>query len=520
MKKIQALVRRIKQDSRYVIPGQTIDYQLWNEWYRGSVSEIHDRTIWNGKNYIKTKLKSLQMAKKVCEDWGNLLMNEKCDIILPDETANELLSAQLYKTDFWVKANESVEKSFALGLGALVLSVDNIQVGDKGTVKFDKGELKIDFVDRFKLVPLIISDNKIQEVAFMFDGSEFKTYIIHVRNDFGDYQIHSFKYRKIDDILTETFTFDTKSKIPWFQIIRPFISNNDIAQGYDLGLGMSVFANSVDTLHAVDNKYDSFDNEFIAGRKKLHVSDEAWAVHNKKDGTQEKTFNPMDTIYYQLPGTGKDGQLIKDMSGPLRASEHILALNAELSLLSSKVGLGDNYYKFEGASATPTATQVISENSELFKNLTKHQILLDAALRNLTIAFIEASVNFTGNPIVLSPDKYKDIVIDFDDSIIEDKGAEMERDKNLVMAGLMSPVEFRERWMGEDYDLAVENYRKYFKHDIINKYMPAVAQGLMTPAQFVLEVYGKPDAVLEQYIEDNKQQGGNFDDFASLYDGD
>ena len=31
------------------------------------------------------QLKSLQMAKKVCEDWADLLLNEKCDIVLPND---------------------------------------------------------------------------------------------------------------------------------------------------------------------------------------------------------------------------------------------------------------------------------------------------------------------------------------------------------------------------------------------------------------------------------------------------
>src|SRR5678810_433616 len=88
-----------------------------------------------------------------------------------------------------------------------------------------------------------------------------------------------------------------RSHIAWFQMIRPFISNNDIRAGYDEALGTSIFANSLDTLKAIDIKYDSFTNEFVAGRKRLHVSDEAWSVHNK-DGKSSKTFNPMDTTYF------------------------------------------------------------------------------------------------------------------------------------------------------------------------------------------------------------------------------
>ena len=519
MNRIQGLVQSIKNDAHYTLPQGKVDYQIWNQWYRGNVDKIHDRTIWNGKNYINTRLKTLQMAKKVSEDWANLLMNEKCDIILPNEKANEEFQRKLYNTDFWVKANESVEKSFALGLGALVLSVDDIEVGDKGSVRFDKAKIKIDFVDRFKLVPLLIEDNKIKEIAFLFDGSATQTYIIHTRDENGVYIINSFRYKKRDNSVIESYQFNTQSLTPWFQIIRPFISNNDIATGWDEGLGISVFANSIDTLHAIDNKYDSFDNEFIAGRKRLHVSDEAWAVHNKKDGTQEKVFHPMDTIYYQLPG-GNGTPFLDDLSGVLRSVDHVLAINAELSLLSSKCGMGEGYYKFEGGKSTPTATQVISENSALFKTLKKHQILIESALRNLTIAIIEASIRFTSKPILLSPEEYNDIVIEFDDSIIEDKGTEMERDKNLVMSGLMSPIEFRERWFGEDYETAVENYRKYFKHDIINKFMPAVTQGLMTPEQFILEVYGVEDAVLAEYIKEKIATSGGFDNFSALYVGD
>lgn len=520
MKKIASLVKEIKKDSNFSIPLSNIDYQLWAEWYRGNVKDIHNRRIWNGEEYLNTKLKSLQMAKKICEDWANLIMNERCDIILPNKKANDILEGILYKNDFWVIANESVEKSFALGLGALVLSVNDIIVGDKGTNSFDEAKLKIDFVDRFKITPLLIEDNKIKEVAFKFEGSNTTKYIIHVRDENKLYHIHSYEYENKGDKLVQNITFNTESRTAWFQIIRPFISNNNIADGYDVGLGISVFANSLDTLHAVDNKYDSFDNEFIAGRKKLHVSDEAWRVHNKKDGQQEKTFNPMDTFYYKLPSTKSGEQLIEDKSGPLRSAEHISGLNAELNFLSSKTGFGEAYYKFDPKGMTPTATQVISENSSLFKTLKKHQILIEAALRNLTIAIIEASQNFTEEKIILNENEYSKILIEFDDSIIEDKGTEMERDKNLVQSGLMSNVEFRQRWLGEDEKTAIENYRKYFKYEIINKYMPAVAQGLMTPKQFVLEVYGHEDVELEKYIEDNRATSGGFDEFTSMFEGD
>lgn len=516
MNRIINFVRKIKPD--YKMPVDTVDYNLWAEWYNGNVRDIHNYRYYNGRDYIPVRLKSLNMAKKVCEDWANMLMNEECDIILPDDDANLVMQDILTEANFWVKANEAVEKSFALGLGALVIGVDGVLVGDKGTIKKDSAKITIDFVDRFKFRPLTVENKNVTEVAFVFDGSEEKKYILHLRDENGNYVIYNYVVNKTTNKVVREYEFDTKSKTAWFQMIRPFISNNDIQGEYDAALGTSIFATSLDTLHAIDIKYDSFDNEFIGGRKRLHVSDEAWAVHNK-DGARSKTFNPMDTFYYKLPATNDGKQLIEDKSGALRSGEHIDALNTELSILSSKVGLGETFYKFNPVS-TPTATQIISENSQAYKSLKKHQILVDAALRKLAIAIIEASEMWTAKPVKLNPDKYSDIEIDFDDSIIEDKGAELERDKGLVAAGLMSPVEFRIRWFSEDEKTAEENYRKYFKHDIINKYLPALSQGAITPELFVELAYGEAKPELVKYIEDNLSRAGNMQDFIDLYEGD
>ena len=47
-------------------------------------------------------------------------------------------------------------------------------------------------------------------------------------------------------------------------------------------------------------------------------------------------------------------------------------------------------------------------------------------------------------------DEEVEISIDFDDSIIEDKGQDFNRDMQLLDAGIMNDWEFRARWMNED----------------------------------------------------------------------
>lgn len=487
-------------DLDYKEPAKSLDYVVWGDWYRGNVKNFHEYRLYNGANFLPMKRKGLQMAKKVCEDWADLILNEKVEITIPTDKDNDKLQHLLRDMNFWVIGNESVEKSFALGLGALVLSVDNIEIGDQGTIKkSDDAKIKIDFVDRYKIHPLLVENKIIKEAGFIFENSDSEIVILHLRDENGIYIIHT--YKKYIDVTKEIeYTkFNTKSTIAWFQIMRPFISSNNLNQGYDSSLGTSVFANSIDTLMAIDTKYDSFDNEFIAGRKRLFASDEMFEVHNKKNGEQDKTFDPLSSIYHMLPAQGDNKQYLEDKSGLLRSDDHITAINMELNLFSSKTGMGENHYKF-GEGGISTATQVMSENSKLFRTLKKHQILVDSVLRNLVVIMIQATNEFTNDAIAFNFDKLDDIGILFDDSIIEDKGAEIERDKGLVASGLMSKVEFRERWLGEDEKTALENYRKYFKQDIMNDYMPALLQGAMSPEQFLIEVYGVADSKMVDYI--------------------
>lgn len=61
----------------------------------------------------------LGMAKKVCEDWANLLMNEKVQITLEGQKEQEFIDRVLTSNNFTVKANEMQEMKSALGTVAI-----------------------------------------------------------------------------------------------------------------------------------------------------------------------------------------------------------------------------------------------------------------------------------------------------------------------------------------------------------------------------------------------------------------
>lgn len=490
--------------------------EKWLSWYRGHVQDFHTYPMYNGMKSVMMNKKSLGMAKQVCESWANLLMNEKCDIVMPDE-AKERFDEVINASNFWLKANDGVEKTFALGIGAFVISVNDLKKGTTSglVVVTDNTYINIDFVNRLKIKPITVKNKEVTECAFITDNSDTTNVVIHIIGEDKKYKIYNAVIS--DGNVVDEYVFDTKSELPYFQIIRPNISSNILTQGYDPEIGISIFANSIDTLMALDNKYDAFDFEYIGGRKRLFIKSDLWNHVAQEGGGKKPVFDPTNTLFQVLPDNTATGDtVIKDESGQLRADAYIVGINSELNNLSMKCGLGETYYKMNG-SGVATATQIISENSTLYRSLKKHEILFENVLKKLTLAIIHAQNTWTKKPI--GDVKPEDIKIVFDDSIIEDKGAEMTRDKADVASGLMSNVEYRMKWYGEDEATALKNIRTYMLDSLINRYLPALTQGAMTPDDFCMQVYGEATPERVAYIREFALSG-SVPDMSQLYAGD
>lgn len=423
----------------------------WGDWYKGKVASFHNYKVFNGKKEVHLKRYSLGMAKKVCEDWANLLINEKTDITLGDEQSQATLGEILYDCHFWRKSNEGVEKTFALGLGAWVLSVEDITVQDNGNINPD-GKINITFVNGKKVRPITIVDDKITECAFINVNSD-KTYIsVHLKDgENGNYRIHNITaHGKDEDNLTyepdsDYFVFDTKSDTPWFQILKPNISNNiDI----NSPLGISIFANAIDILKEIDLIFDSYANEFSLGKKRIFLNARQQYV-DTATGEIRETFDSNDVAIYVLPESDDGNTFMQDGTQTLRVNEHQAGLQDQLNLLSYACGFGTEHYKYNSGNVS-TATQIISENSEMFRNIKKHEILIEDALINLVKAIIYAANTFTQYKLNAGTN----IEVKFDDSIIEDKSAEMANDRLDVSMGVMSKAEFRAKWYNEDLETA------------------------------------------------------------------
>jgi A118 family predicted phage portal protein len=388
-------------------------------WYRGYVSDFHDYTMRVGATRRTLTRYRLGLAKTVCEDFATLLMNEKVQISaggFPE------LPGILEQNAFMERANRLVEWTMALGTGALVEFLD------------ESGRPAIDYIRGDLIFPLRWDGDRITECAFGSrrvygggrDAREGYYVQIHAREP-GGYVIRN---AFLDDEGRELPTPEgveavtAPSPVPLFQILRPNTVN---AVEPDSPMGMSVFGMAIDQLKAVDLVFDSYVNEFVLGKKRVMVPQSLASIEMQKDGAMQPIFDPSDVLIYvyQQSEDGKDDLKPLDMS--LRASEHEAGLQRMIDLLSKKCGLGTGRYRFDGGVAR-TATEVISEQSDLYQSLKRNEKPLERALCGM----VNALSWLTGGPAEVRTG------VSFDDSIIEDQSAAVDRTLKLVNGGLKS----------------------------------------------------------------------------------
>lgn len=423
----------------------------WKSWYVGDVKGFSWYKVRTGKKTVKCKRFSLQMAKKLCEDWANLLMNEKVKITLEGEKEQSFVDGIFDENNFGVKCNEMQELKAALGTVAYIPRVVGQREGD--TAK----KIMLDYVTVDHIWPLEWRNGIITECAFdsikVVNGKEYLYLQIHTKNEDGEYVINNRIYLHKDGQLSdanledvpgyETLpnTVETHSTERQFVIDRLNIVNNF---DYSNPFGISVYANAIDVLKGVDVAYDSYVNEFVLGKKRIMVKPQAT---NYLDG--EPMFDPSDTVFYLLPEDAVGDSVITQVDMSLRTQEHNTGIQDQLNFLSSKCGFGESHYRFDNGGVA-TATEVISQNSTLFRTIKKHEIILESVLVELCRIILRL-----GNQAMnagLNEDV--EISVDFDDSIIEDENASFSRDMQLLNAGIMNDWEFRAKWMNEDEETA------------------------------------------------------------------
>lgn len=437
----------------------------WQSWYKGRVKGFSFYRVYSGQGtYNKRRRKSLGMAKKVSEDIADLLLNEKVVITIDDTATDEFVQNVLKRNRFLVVGNDYQERKAYTGTAAYIPFLDNMEIDEAGNVH--SGEISINYVSGLGIYPVSWHNGIVTECAFAFTKTVNRKKYVHIQLhvlEAGKYVIENAvlecqsgskegkelrpeEWRQLKPFENLAQKIYTDSSEPQYVIDRLNIVNN-ADDDESNPMGIAIYANAIDVLKKLDTEYDSYSNEFELGRKRIFVAPE---MVTYKDGSP--AFDPEDTVFYKFPDDykGNDGKegMIHEVDMTIRADEHSKAINDDLNYLSLKCGFGTDRYQFE-AGNVKTATEVISENSDMFRMIKKHEIILEDVLKELIRIIVRLGIVLN---VPLNPDA--EIIIEFDDSIIEDKAAERSTDRQDVAMGAMPLYEYREKWYGETEEVA------------------------------------------------------------------
>lgn len=413
-------------------------------WYRGNVNDFHyyNVKLADGKICRKER-RTMNMPKKVCEDFSNLEWSEKVEIKLDTKQKTEKL---------W-KVLDSKENSFSINMPQFLEK--EYALGTMVTVEYKKNNKTIiDYIDGDIVLPYKYTNSYINgliTVSRSVEGTKSKkryyTLLTYHEYDDGIYlKTNELYVSKNENILGKNIPFKEKypnveedeiieTEYPRFQVWKLPIANN-----FDTGspMGLSILANQIDKFKNIDTKYDSFDHEFTSGRRRVLIDRKA--VKKRPEGIDDNDniiytsyFDVDDDVYVAIEGM--ENQPIKDINFDLRTEQHINGINAELKYLSAGLRLGNDFYSFD-KSGLKTATEVVSENSDTFRTKVQHQIPLYDSLYDLIATICE-----------MEGIKYKEISITFDDSIVQDEDALIKRGIELYNAGLISKEKFMKKYL-------------------------------------------------------------------------
>lgn len=474
----------------------------WHYVYKGFYSPWHKvaaPTI--AAPYASRELFRLNMAKACCAELAGLLWGEKATVNVnlkgftptdeePVDKAQRFIDSVLNANNFDVKMQEAIEQALALGGEAIKVWYEERHDADGNAIP-GSGEIKIGWCMADQFVPTEWTNAEISAGVFISriarDGYYYTrlewhkwdgdTYVVSnelFRSDMKkkgaeeSQDILGFRYplATIYPFLNEETPIQGLEK-SLFSYFRPPVANNIDDNS---PLGVSVYANAMDTLRALDICYDSFVREFRLGKKRIIVPDRCLrTIVDPSTGVARRYFDANDEAYEAMATDDAGDLKIHDNSVELRVEEHVAAMNTLLQILCLQLGFSASTFSFSVKDGLKTATEVVSENSKTYKTIKNCQTVIAPALErlvhNIFAIAILYDVEFDGEKVASwfedgSLAGQYECKIAWDDGVIQDRSANINEGIMLVNSGLMSKKTFLVKALGLTDEMATAELQR------------------------------------------------------------
>lgn len=406
------------------------------------------------------KLNMLNTAKVLCDCFSELTFSEQVNIVIDDKEYQEYANDCLDKNGFWKHMPEFIAQTYALGGGSI-----KIYICDRKPV--------IDYIHADRFLPCGWNGKSITDGIFssqIYKNGSYYNFYERYSGGMVDYRLFksSQSYAVGERImLSELFsglpdkTVYADSEIPMFSYFKPSVSNN---YEYDVPLGMSIYANALDTLKALDIAFDSFSREFVLGKKRIIVPAQCiQTVVNHETGQMERYFDADDEAFVALKTEDSENLKITDNTVALRVDEHVSAINALLNILCFQVGLSAGTLSFDAVQGMKTATEVISQDSKTARTIKNNKNLFAENIETVVHALIA-----TGIYLNAIPKKKYSVTVSWNDNIIIDDNTLIDNNIKLVQAGLKSKLKAIMDVQKCDEKTALEEIERISKEQSVN----------------------------------------------------
>ncbi len=416
---MEGCVKDFLQKKGYTINDNALTViQMCDNWYSNRIIEdFHKRKTVNGISY---ELNRLNFGKRCCSDDANLC--EILEINAGNGAQAEFVKDVLSESEFNTQYRKQLEKTSADGTVACYIRLDNATFMDNGSVQ--GGAIKLNYVEADAFMPLTVENDIVKEAAFsgcsLVKGKKQITLVLFTQDNNGMY-------------VAETHIFDDKGtelpdseRIVQLGDVKPFavmrnaeVNNLDNMEGY----GLPKLWDAIPVLKTVDLCYNVLFSDLDKAEKIILVNE--LLCEFGTDGKPKLTPEQKKLFVFTGEKLPQEKSMIQEYNPEIRIEQITKSFELSLSLLSMSFGYGTKKYSFENGQIT-TATEYVGERQDQMQELNRQRQEAIRYIQDICKAIMWFANTFQERSFNLD----QDILVDFDDSYITDKDAELERKRN------------------------------------------------------------------------------------------
>ena len=456
--------------------------------------------------------------------FGNVKVSGQSQTIYKEETVGDTARAEYMNEEYQRKVVNRLRNQIEYGVakGSMIIKPyvrkvkEQLVAGVEDPDAPDKYIMEFDFIQADCFYPLAFSDDTLTEVAFIQtkeDKGVTYTRLEHHKLVGNRVEITNKAFMSDTNTLLNSITGANFGKeIPlstvyeWKDIPqKAMVCNVDrmlfgyfkmpIANTIDTKspMGMSVFGRARKLIKDADMQYSRLLWEFEGGELAIDIDRDAMNFAKGADGKDHRVMSKLQQRLYREVDLG-ESDTYKPFSPQLRDSSLINGLNTILMKIEDVCELSHGTLSDVAAEAR-TATEIKILRQRSYSSVQEIQKALQKALEDViytmdvycTLYNIVGDVNKdeSGKIDVEKIGKYA-TSFNWDDSIIVDKDTELQKNMQLLSAGLKSKVEVRSWAEGETKQQAAEALERIAKEN-----QEAIERNMLVSSQMGQQVRDK-----------------------------